>query len=146
MDQIAARLKEIDAILKDQLELNQAEARARDAEQKLNEARKALRRAEQEVQTQQIKIEQTEASLYGGKIHNPKELQDLQREATSLRRYKSTLEDRLLECMLSVEESEESLKAAMKELEAARARVEAQNSALFAEQTKLQNRLAGLQN
>jgi hypothetical protein len=38
-----------------------------------------LKQSELEVEKQRIKIQQTEASLYGGLVHNPKELQDLQR-------------------------------------------------------------------
>jgi uncharacterized pyridoxal phosphate-containing UPF0001 family protein len=37
-----------------------------------------LKQTEADVEKQRIKIEQTESSLYGGRVQNPKELQDLQ--------------------------------------------------------------------
>ena len=62
-----------------------------------------MKQSEAEVEKQRIKIEQTEASLYGGHVHNPKELQDLQKDVASLKRHLETLEERQLEAMLVVE-------------------------------------------
>lgn len=53
----------------------------------LHNTRHDLKTAEAEAEAQKIKIEQTEASLYGGSVHNPKELQDLQREVASLKKH-----------------------------------------------------------
>jgi predicted nucleic acid-binding Zn-ribbon protein len=145
LDQARQRLHEIDAILSNQAALNQARASAQAAQQALEEARKALHHAEQEVQAQQIKIEQTEASLYGGKIRNPKELQDLQKEAAALKRFKATLEDRQLEWMLAVEEAESSDQSASAEFASVRAQVEKQNASLIEEQTALRQRMESLE-
>ena len=59
-------------------------------------AKTSLRVAEAEAEAQKIKIEHTEASLYGGSVHNPKELQDLQRDVASLKKHLTTLEERQL--------------------------------------------------
>jgi predicted nucleic acid-binding Zn-ribbon protein len=106
IDQGRLRLSEIEHALQDKAILQRAQQEAREAEANLSAARKALRRAEDNVQAQRVKIEQTEAILYGGKVHNPKELQDLQNEAAALKRYLVTLEDRLLEAMIALEEAE----------------------------------------
>ena len=51
-----------------------------------------------------IKLDQNQSSLYGGKITNPKELQDLQSEAAALRRQITKLEDEQLERMIEAED------------------------------------------
>ena len=53
--------------------------------------------------------------MYGGAIHNPKELQDLQHDAEALRRHLNTLNERLLDAMLAQEHAEKDLQAAKAE-------------------------------
>lgn len=50
-----------------------------------------------------IKIEQSESSLYSGSIKNPKELQDLQNEITSLKKQLVVSEENELEKMILLE-------------------------------------------
>jgi predicted nucleic acid-binding Zn-ribbon protein len=117
IDQIRARLKTIQEILENDLELKTATERFNASDTKLKDAERALKLIEAEVQKQGIKIEQTEASLYSGNVHNPKELQDLQKEIASLKRYLETLEERELESMLAVETAEKEMVQARSELE-----------------------------
>ncbi len=145
LDQVRARLHEIELILSDNAALRQAQENERRAEQAWVDAQKALRHAEQEVQAQRIKIEQTDASLYGGKIRNPKELQDLQRELASLKRHITVLEDRQLENMLAVEDAEAGHQSASQAREAAHLQAETQHALLSAEQNTLLHRVSGLE-
>lgn len=137
LDRGRARLREIEIALSDHATLNQARQRAEVTEDKLQETVKKLRRAEQEVHAQRIKIEQTEASLYGGKVRNPKELQDLQNESAALKRYLSVLEDRQLEAMLELEEAESENEEASAVLEKVRAEISREKAILIEEQTNL---------
>jgi predicted nucleic acid-binding Zn-ribbon protein len=105
LDRARSKLKEIDTRLMQNEELLQVQNYANEAEQKLHVEQKRLKKAEEEVQSQRIKIEQTESTLYGGKVKNPKELKDLENEAVALKKYLIVLEDRLLEAMLSVDEA-----------------------------------------
>lgn len=106
IDQARTRLREIEILLGDDTTLRKAQTKAQNTEDDFETARKALRRAEEAVNAQRVKIEQTDATLYGGKVRNPKELQDLQNEAQALRRYLSVLEDRQLEAMILADEKE----------------------------------------
>jgi len=106
LDQARARLRDIEAAKTNHAELQAAEQAEQQANAQLMIARKALRHMEENVQAQRIKIEQTEAALYGGKVRNPKELQDLQNESAALKRYQAVLEDRLLEAMIVNEDAE----------------------------------------
>ncbi len=145
LDQARNRLNEIEAILNDHAALRQAQEKASQMEATLSEAQRSLRKAEQDVQSQRIKIEQAESSLYGGKIRNPKELQDLQKEVASLKRYLVILEDRQLECMLVVEEAEAGVKAAEQELALVKSQAAKQQAGLVEEQKSLLHRCQGLE-
>ncbi len=112
LDQMRRRYQTIENELKDDAELQSAERKAERAEAVLQAAKKALRRAEENTRAQRMKIEQSESNLYSGKVTNPKELQDLQNEAESLKRYLSVLEDRQLEAMMSVDEADETFQEA----------------------------------
>lgn len=105
LDRMLARLKEIENELSGDAALNQAQKNADEAKNTLNSVKALLRQAEANVSQQRIKIEQNESALYGGRVQNPKELQDLQNEVAALKRYLAVLEDRQLEAMLSEEEA-----------------------------------------
>ena len=100
------RIAEIDVLLADDEEVTTAREDFESKEEQLAEARTANSSAEHAVAAQRAKIENTQKTLYGGSVTNPKELEDLQLESESLKRYLDTLEDRLLEKMVDLEEAE----------------------------------------
>ena len=134
MDEIRARLDEIRRTLENDVELRQAKEQLATTESAHKLTQKALKQAEEEVNKQKVKIEQSEATLYSGTVKNPKELQDLQDEAASLKRHLGTLEERQLEAMIDEEAAELENQDALRELEKVRARLESQNVTLTAEQ------------
>jgi len=137
LDQDRRRLTEIEAILNNNEALNEAQKSVKGAMEAGDRARMGLRKAEEAVQAQRVKIEQTNATLYGGKIRNPKELQDLQNEIGALKRYLSILEDRQLEAMLELEEVEKLEVAASAELAKVQKEVQALHANLIQEQATL---------
>lgn len=145
IDQLQARLHEIEHTLGDNSEQLEAERQAGQAATLLDEARKTLHRAEDEVKAQRVKIEQTEATLYGGKVRNPKELQDLQNETAALKRYLVTLEDRQLEQMIAYEEVEEGHRLAAERLSQVHAQKSALSSKLTREHTSISDEVQRLQ-
>lgn len=141
IDRLQARLSEIQAILQDHSVEEQAAAEHASAQAELNQKLKVLKRAEEEVRSQRLKIEQTEATLYGGKVRNPKELQDLQNEIAALKRYLSVLEDRQLEAMFEAETSEEEEKGAAGRLEIVKKATVEKHANLEAEKAGLINEI-----
>lgn len=139
IDWINHRLEEIQAQLSDDAVLAAAQASALVTNQHLTKTRKALNKIEEEVQSVRIKIQTSESSLYGGRIHNPKELQDIQNEIASLKRRLATLEDEQLNAMLQVEEAESEDHTALSNLSSAQARQIEVNSSLKGEISTLQN-------
>lgn len=145
LDRIHARLSEIENALSDAQELHQAETLAKQANDQLTSSRKSLRKAEDLVKEQRIKIEMTEAALYGGKVRNPKELQDLQHESAALKRYLVVLEDRQFESMMNEEESVNTDRSAQIALELAQAKHAGQQKELKDEQSRLLKDLPNLE-
>lgn len=97
-----------------------------------------------EVQSKNIKKTQSESNLYGGSVKNPKELQDIQQEISSLRSIISRLEDDLLEKMLGLEESEKTVKKNKQQLNQALSVFETRKSLLLGEKYKLRNSIKNL--
>jgi predicted nucleic acid-binding Zn-ribbon protein len=93
----------------------------------------------QDIQQKKAKKGQSEASLYGGKIHNPKELQDLQLEIASLTKILADLDDQLLEKLMILDESENKIKTCEEEYKEAISAFETSKSRLVAEKGNLEN-------
>jgi len=145
LDRAHARLEEIKAALSDDQALRLAEQQYSQADEALLGARKSLQRAEEAVVQQRIKIEETESTLYGGKVRNPKELQDLQNEASALKRYSSVLEDRQLEAMLAEEEAQTASQSAAAQVELERARLAERHAGLIKDQSQLLKEIPNLE-
>jgi predicted nucleic acid-binding Zn-ribbon protein len=144
IDQIQARLKAIQQTLENDLALRSATEHFTAVEGNYKDAESALKNSEAEVEKQRIKIEQAEASLYGGQVHNPKELQDLQKDIASLKRHLETLEERQLQAMLSVEDLEKELQVAKTNLERVQSNLKEQNQDLAREGETLRKELERL--
>jgi predicted nucleic acid-binding Zn-ribbon protein len=144
IDQIQARLKMIQQTLENDVELRAAMDRLAAVESNHREAERLLKTSELDVEKQRNKIEQTEASLYGGRVQNPKELQDLQKDIVSLKRHLETLEERQLEAMLSVENLETEYRTAKNDLERVQSSLKEQNRDLAGESETLRKELERL--
>ena len=131
------RIAEIDVLLADDEEVTKARTDCESKEQQLAEARLANSKADHEVEAQRAKIENTQKALYGGSVTNPKELEDLQLESESLKRYLDTLEDRLLEKMVDLEEAELKHAQASQKLTELVARKSGENELMTADRLDL---------
>ncbi len=137
LHEVDSRQEQIVATLAESERVSQAQADVDQAQAELVGVRAETHAAEQEAASQKAKIDRNQQALYGGSVHNPKELEDLQLEALSLQRHLETLEDQLLEWMLQLEEAEGQYDHAKSELEAAVAETQAQNKDLLDEREKL---------
>lgn len=112
IDKIDTRMAEIITLVESKTLVQEAEALSHVERKKSTEAKTRLRQIEDAVEKLRLKIELDEASLYGGRIHNPKELQDLQHEIVSLKKHMVELEEQQLEAMLALEQAENVQKSA----------------------------------
>lgn len=145
LDRARARLTDIERLLGDSEAVRDARTADERARAALGAGQTAVKDAEHAVASQRAKLETAERALYGGSVHHPKELQDLQADVESLKRYLVSLEDRLLADMLRLEELEASAGAAADALHLAEAGLQAERSSLTAEQEQLRTRSAALQ-
>ena len=121
LDHAQARLKAIQQTLENDEVLRAVSDQVAAATDRSSSTEQHLKDSEQEVEKQRLKIQQAEASLYGGSVHNPKELQDLQMEVASLKRHLETLEERQLAAMEAAENAESDLQKAKSDLERVKA-------------------------
>ena len=137
LDQATSRIAEIDLILADQKLIDQASQALDQAQSVFDEKRSLLKGAEHQVQLQNQKLDQNQKRLYSGAVTNPKELEDLQQESASLKKYLEVLEDRQLEAMLESDTAQNSYQAARSHLETLKKDKEAQDQQLSLEKEEL---------
>ncbi len=134
------RLTEISRLISDNQIVEAAEKNFSEANHRLAERKKALKSIEDAVEKTQIKMQNSESALYGGKIRLPKELQDLQNEIASLKRHLSSQEDDQLEAIIAMEEADREAARAGKALEKAREDFASQTVALQGEKSTLEKK------
>ena len=138
LDQIQARLQGIQTALQDSAEFKAARERLEESQANLRNVERALKQAEIDALAQRIKLEQAEASLYGGSIKNPKELKDLEKDVDSLKRRLRELEDVQLEVMMEIESAREGIQKMQDGYNIVHGQVISQNAVLQTEQDSLQ--------
>jgi len=143
-DQISVRIAEISRLIESNQTIRHAQEVLTQAEQSLKAAQKSLKTIEDAVQAQRNKLEQGERALYGGRIHIPKELQDLQNDVLSLKKHLATLEDQQLEAMLAQEQSEAVHQQALELMKVAQAQFAQEKAGLSGEQMTLTKELSRL--
>ncbi len=144
IDRARAQLETIRKTLENDVELRNALSQVETVQAEHYRTSNELKNAEAEAQAKKIKIEQTEASLYGGGVQNPKELQDLQKDIVSLKKHLVTLEERELEAMFNAEQAEKQLREAKTALEIVQAKSGNEHKKLLNDQAELMKDLERL--
>ncbi len=145
ISQTQARLAKIQEVLDNDSEIRDVMERIKATEARQRDFEHARLAADEEAHEQQTKITQAEASLYGGSVHNPKELLDLQADIVFLKKHLSAIEDRELDEMLKVEATQAELKNLQAGLGGIQARLGDEHRALISEKDSLSRDLADLQ-
>ncbi len=117
LDALFRRENEINAGIANRTAIQGAETALQQAASDLESAEAKLKDIENKIKTARIKMQQSEGSLYGGKIQNPKELQDLQNEITLLKKQIATLEEDEFNALVHVDEKQTSELSAKHSLE-----------------------------
>ena len=117
LDQRRAQLAEVNAQLASDPAVQKAQADLAAAQAELAVARRAAKALDDENQSLSAKIKENENRLYGGKVRNPRELQDLQADIASLKKHRDTLDDQQLAAIDVMEAAERKEAEAQKTLE-----------------------------
>lgn len=120
LDQFHQRQAEIQHLLADHIAENEAFDTLSAATREREIIEEHLADVEKKIQTAHIKLQQSESSLYGGKIHNPKELQDLEAEIKSIKVNIHLYEDDQFSLMLEIEKQNKNISDLEQHLSATR--------------------------
>jgi len=135
---IESRQKEIKEILESNKQLFETKSNLANTAARKDSLSTLLKKREKEAIDKKIKIQQSESSLYGGAIQNPKELQGLQLELDSLRKQLTLIEDQELDNMLALEAAQKEYSVAADQYENTLKETGQENSRLIDEKEKLQ--------
>ena len=134
---ITKRLAQIESILNaDEIVRARLQEKTQ-AEANLMEKQKHANQIAAENTEKRLKLELNQVQLFGGKIRNPKDLQDLQAEAEALKRVLKKLEDAQFEALMAQEAAQKALLDAETAYQAAVNQKASENSLLAGERTTL---------
>ena len=135
------RLGEVLRAQKETAELLAAQQRMKTAVTDLQSWQTQRQDLDLELQTLKNKAKSAEQRLYSGNVKNPKELADLQSAIEALGRQRATLEDKILEAMIMIEDGEAEKGAADRSLQTVQTDWEQGQASLKQEQNELALRL-----
>lgn len=138
------RYRQVESRLGESESLRRARAELKEAKEHLARCQATLRDLELQVAGVVEKREASAKLLYSGRVKNPRELSDLQKEIEYLERRQSELEDRQLEAMVEVERAINSLGVASEQYVVVEAAWRSENAELGAEYESLKHELARL--
>jgi len=141
IDHINSQIDSIRQTLENDTELRELINQLEIEQTKNHQARRDYKNIEAEVEALKIKIEYAESSLYSGKVQNPKELLDLQKDVASLKKHFVTLEESELEALVNAENSDKDLQSAKTKLELIKARLNNEHKNLSINKTALTDEL-----
>ncbi len=121
MDELKRQFSVLDSGSKEKVVFQEAEAAASAATAEFNRTTGELKDTELEQQQVETKRKGFEDKLYGGKVTNPKELQAMQAEVEMLAKHRTTLEDKIIVLMESLDARKKEKLAAASALRAAKA-------------------------
>ena len=138
------RYKSVQANLGESEALLQARAKLESATEQHDHWRGLSRERDFEAQRLADKLSTEGERLYSGRITNPKELGDIQREIEYLKRRQADLEDQQLEAMIALDEATTQLAIANEEYVVVEAAWKSENVDLHQEYETLRQELAQL--
>jgi hypothetical protein len=137
LEQVTSQLGESQAVIETQKQLELEQKR-------LEESSRRQRSAEWEIDDIATKLAVAEEQLFSGRVKNPKELTNLQHEVEAFKARRNQLEDKALEIMDQVEQSETGVAKISSELETLKAEWQRHQQQLSEESERLKTMLSNL--
>jgi predicted nucleic acid-binding Zn-ribbon protein len=137
-------LKKVASQIGESQEVARTQQQLESEKQRLEESRHKQHSAEWEIDDVATKIAAAEETLFSGRVKNPKELANLQHEVDVLKARRNKLEDKALEIMDKVEQSEARVARISSQLETLTAEWQRQQEQLADESEKLKAILSDL--
>jgi predicted nucleic acid-binding Zn-ribbon protein len=111
-----ALLQEIASALGETGDMTTAQAQVNSLREMLHDQEQRMRELEWDVDEINRQVSEEESRMYGGKVKNPKELQDLQKDVGLRQERRRKIEERELEIMSDVDATQAELQRAQEEL------------------------------
>ncbi|HEX7557066.1 MAG TPA: C4-type zinc ribbon domain-containing protein [Leptolinea sp.] len=108
LDQISLRQQEINRLIQDETVLNDVKIHLNMIENEIKTCLRSLQEIEEKNHQFQMKLQESEHALYGGKVRLPRELQDLQNEIASLKRQITAEDEIQFNSMMQMDELEKN--------------------------------------
>ena len=131
------RLREIEGQLEDNQTVQAAKQELEQSEATLKPIKAQHNDIEHQIETNRQKLTATESRLYSGSVTNPKELQDMQQEVESLKKWRSEWDERLLVAMEALEQAQAVVDQSRSIYDAAIEAAAAGNAELVAERERI---------
>ncbi|MCA9887351.1 MAG: hypothetical protein KC546_03220 [Anaerolineae bacterium] len=131
------RLREIEGQLEDNQTVQAAKQELEQSEATLKPIKAQHNDIEHQIETNRQKLTATESRLYSGSVTNPKELQDMQQEVESLKKWRSEWDERLLVAMEALEQAQAVVDQSRSVYDAAIEAAAAGNAELVAERERI---------
>lgn len=144
LDNAQKRIDEITTEIHSSTIVENAKHKLQKCESTLKAIQTEFNSIDHDIQQKKVKKSQSESNLYGGKIKNPKELQDLQLEISSLTKFLTDLDNKLMDKLVILDSAEEDVKQCESELKDAVSQFETRKSMLVGENNKLENMMKTL--
>ncbi len=145
IDGLRLRLSQVVSQLGESEALQKARALVGEVDARLSEVRSSEKTLEWELQDVQAKGKKIEQTLYGGSVHNPKELEGLQKDLNYHKVHQREREDKLLALMESLEALQGERKKASLGLETMEQQWKGEQAALEKERQELEAQVAALE-
>ncbi len=145
LEAVRTRLAEVAALLQDDRAVQTAQAALDDARNRQRQWQTRVNEMEHERASLRDEAAAAEERLYSGRVHNPRELTELQDKVRELTQRRDALEEPLLEAMLASDQAEADCAAAEARLSAAKKEHQQAAGDLAAEERGLSARQAQLE-
>ncbi len=136
-NKIRRRLLQLKELLTESEELKKAQTTVADLRTEHEKWKAEQNHAETELHSLKSRIEESNSTLMGGKVQNPKELESLQASVEAMQRQQDSVESGSVEAMYKVEELTKQLADAEKELDSLQQTWESSQAELGEEDLKL---------
>jgi predicted nucleic acid-binding Zn-ribbon protein len=144
VDQTSRRVKEIQNLISFDEKSNAISTELQGIESELEAIKFQADQTEKTINQRKIKLEQANSALYGGKVHIPKELVDLQAEIESHKNAISQMEDEFLKSLDKMEITQTQLSSIKDRLEKSKIDFETLRTQLISENNIAQKNLERL--
>ena len=145
LDEAKGRVSEIECSLGERDELKRREEALEELRDRMRDLDRKQRSLDLSSKSTRDRLDAVETKLYGGTVASPRELQDLGRELENVKRNLKEVDEKALENLVSLEETEQQVSKGEEELVREEAAWSEDQYGMEVERRELRTRIGGLE-